>query len=60
MWKLDDFQIVGLLGLQQLLAQLPKLSLLPEHDCELDSYKQYTHLGHSLMYEREQLFLFGM
>ena len=40
MCKLDDFQIVWLLGLEQLLGQLPKLSLLPEHDGELEMHKQ--------------------
>ena len=37
MCKLDELQIFGLLGL---LGQLPTLSPLREHDCELEVYKQ--------------------
>ena len=40
MCKLDEFQIVLLLGLQQFLGQLPKLFLLQEHGGELKNYKR--------------------
>ena len=40
MCKLDEFQIFQLLSLLQFLGQLPKLSPLQEHNCELENYKQ--------------------
>ena len=39
MCKLDEFQMFGLLSLLQLLGQLPKLSLLQEHNCEIENYE---------------------
>lgn len=35
-----EMQIIGLLSLLQLLGQLPKLSLLQEHDGKLNNYKE--------------------
>jgi len=40
MCKLDVFQIFQSLSLLQFLGQLPKLSPLQEHNCELENYKQ--------------------
>ena len=50
LWILDEIQVFGLLGSQQFLGQLPKLSLLQEHDCKLEMYNsECTHWSDSIV-----------